>query len=267
MNTTEADAPLVIRLELTPEQQRSIREQTGHSIIAIPIESKAASVRCRFGGLQLVVPRGVFVPTRSSERTFEFANAVASGTGASNVTRRIVVDVGTGAGAIALAIARAMPQAIVYGTEVSSVALGAARRNRARLGLRNVRFACGSLLSPLPKRLRRNVDLIVANIPYLPPTQSAEISRLFPGGTAMGVEADGLGLIRELLRSARTFLRARGALVLQLADFQWPALATDAATLGYDAPLFAAREGLGPVAGCLVWPGETADGSSPPASA
>jgi release factor glutamine methyltransferase len=264
MKTTEPDVPLVIRLELTTEQQRRIREQTGHSVTVIPIESKAPSVRCRFGGVELVVSRGVFVPTQSSERTFEFAKAMVAGVSTSSLTGPIVVDVGTGAGAIALAMASAMPQAIVYGTEVSPLALAAARRNRARLGLRNARFACGSLLSPLPKRLRVSVDLIVANIPYLPPSQSAEISRLFPGGTAMGAEPDGLGLVRELLRRSRAFLRARGALVLQLADFQWPTIAIEATTLGFAAPLFAAREGLGPIAGCLVWPGEATTASSPP---
>lgn len=251
MTTPEPDAPLFVRLELTPEQRQTIRERTGLSITALPIETRAASVRCRFGGLDLDVPRGVFAPTPASERTFELAREVAAAADRLSRSRPIVVDVGTGAGAIGLAIAQALPQALVYGTELSPPALRAARRNRARLGLRNIRFVCGSLLSPLPARLRGGVDVIVANVPYLPPDRM-DASRAFPRGTAMGTEADGLGLVRELVRTAPAYLRPGGGLVLQLAEFQWPVLASEAGRMGYDAPRLAAQEGPGPVAGCLL---------------
>jgi release factor glutamine methyltransferase len=263
MTTPEPDAPLFVRLELTPEQQRRIREQTGHSITAIPIEATEPSVRCRFGGLDLGVPRGVFVPTAASERTFELARRVAMRSSPPTRRRQVIIDVGTGVGAIALAIARAFPQSLVYGTEVSSPALRAARRNRARLGLRNVRFAFGSLLSALPASLGGGVDVIVANVPYLPPDRFAEVARVFPEGTAKGTGADGLGLMRELARAARVFLRPGGCLVVQLADFQWPAVAIETARLGYDAPQLASRQGPGPVAACLSWPGSGANPASP----
>ena len=201
------------------------------------------------------------MPTESSERTFEVAREAAAEATA-NERNAVIVDVGTGAGAIALAIAHALPRTFVFGTEVSLPALRAARQNRARLRIRNVRFALGSLLSPLPRRLRGDVAVIVANVPYLPPDRLAEASRAFPDGTAIGTEADGLGLVRQLLRGARTLLRPGGSLVLQVADFQWPALAMEAASLGYAAPRRASSDRSGPIAGRLVWPERRFDDSS-----
>ena len=258
MTTPKADAPLFVQLELTPEQQRRIREQTGYVVDAIPILTRAESMRCRFGGLEFRVPRGVFVPTGSSERTFEMARDAAADV-AARESKPVVVDVGTGAGAIALAIAHAIPRALVFGTELSAPALRAARLNRARLRIRNARFASGSLLSPLPRRLRGSVGVIVANVPYLPPERRAEASRAFPEGTAMGTESDGLGLVRELLRNARTFLRRGGSLIVQVADFQWPALVIEAATLGYTAPTTSRSVEAGPVACRLRWPEPESD--------
>ena len=263
MTTPKADTPLFVRLELTPEQQRRIREQTGHVITAIPIETREAWALCRFGGIELRVPRGVFMPTPSSEHTFEVAKKVLASATASAARRPVVVDVGTGAGAIALAIAWALPHASVYGTELSALALHAARRNRGRLRLRNVRFVSGSLLSPLPARLRGGVDLIVANVPYLPPDRP-DISAAFPEGTAVGLGSDGLGLVRKVLLGARGFLRGGGSLVLQLAEFQWPLLESEVAKLGYRAPGLAPREDGGAVTGILAWPECTIDGAAGP---
>ena len=253
MTTVKAAMPLFVQLELTPEQQRRVREQTGHDVTTIPIEAEGAWAPCRFGGIELRVPRGVFMPTASSEHTFELARTVLASAPHSATRSPIVVDVGTGAGAIALALARVLPRAFVYGTELSTLALNAARRNRDRLGLRNVRFLSGSLLSPLPARLRGGVDVIVANVPYVPPDR-ADISTAFPEGTAVGPGADGLGLVRTLLLGARGFLRAGGSLVLQLADFQWPLLASEVAKLGYRDAALARRAHGGPVTGILVWP-------------
>ena len=261
MTTPKADAPLFVRLELTLEQQRTIWDQTGYFVAAIPIETNAASLRCRFSGLELVIPRGVFVPTSSSERTFELAHDAFA-----EVEEResggVIVDVGTGAGAIALALAHAFPGTTVYGTDVSLEALGAARRNRARLGLRDVRFASGSLLSTIPMRLRGGVDLIVANVPYLPPDRWKEASRAFPEGTAIGPDPDGLGLVRQLLRRATRFLRPGGSLVIQLADFQWPAISLHAARLGYADPFLSAQDEPGPIPGRLLFRKARADGPS-----
>jgi release factor glutamine methyltransferase len=244
--------PLLFRLELTDDQQRQIREQTGYSIAALPYESSAAEVRMQFGGVTLHVPRGVFVPSATTERVFEAAVAAAE-----PWAHPLLIDVGTGCGAMALAAAHALPAATVYATDIVDAALQAARRNRIRLGLRNVRFARGSLLAPIPRRLRGQVSVIAANVPYVPPILADSLAGMFPAGSAIGVGADGLGLVRDLASTARHFLAPGGSLVLQLADFQWPTFRIALAALGYEAPELSVRSDPGPVAGRLVWPGDS----------
>jgi release factor glutamine methyltransferase len=110
--------------------------------------------------------------------------------------------------------------------------LGAPERPSARPA---VRFHAGSLLEPLPERYRERVGVIVANVPYVPPTLWGARHR-DPTGTILGAGADGLELQRALVWQATGFLRPGGVLVLQLAYDQWPVLAGELAALGYVEP-------------------------------
>nr|MBA2522595.1 peptide chain release factor N(5)-glutamine methyltransferase [Solirubrobacterales bacterium] len=107
-----------------------------------------------------------------------------------------VLDVGTGSGAIALAIADELPNAEVFAVDTSPPALELARENAAALGLANrVSFGLGALLPP------RRFDLIVANLPYVREADwsglALEITRFEPPGALLG-GADGLDPIRNL---------------------------------------------------------------------
>jgi release factor glutamine methyltransferase len=248
MNTNEGEAPLLLRVQLTDDQSRHILDQTGHSISAILYESAASEVRCHFGGIPLRVPRGVFVPAATTEHLVHAAIHAASA-----FTRPTIVDVGTGCGAVALAVANALPRASVIATEVSKLALRAARANRTRLRLRKVRFLYGSLLTPLPRRLKGKVSVVVANVPYVPPPLADSVERAFPEGSAIGRGKDGLDLVRELAEEARKFLMPSGSLVLQLADFQWVAFGAELLALGYGAPELQHQAIDAPVAGRMVW--------------
>lgn len=223
-------APLTVPLLLTEEQRAQIRRQTGLEIAALPFASSAPFVRRRFGGIELRVRRGVFAPTAATERLLEIAVAAARAH-----RRPIVVDVGTGCGAVALAIAARVPRATVHATELSDVAVASARRNRARLAIRNVTFHRGSLLSPLPRRLAGRVAVIVANVPYLPPSLGDAAAGLFPAGTAVGSGDDGLDLVREVARQARRLLAPGGSLVIQVAGFQVRGVVRELRRLGYAA--------------------------------
>jgi release factor glutamine methyltransferase len=249
MNTNEGEAPLMLRVQLTDDQSRHILDQTGHSLSAILYKSAASEVRCHFGGIPLRVPRGVFVPAATTEQLLHAAIDAASA-----FTRPTIVDVGTGCGAVALAAANALPRASVIATDVSNLALRAARANRTRLRLRNVRFVYGSLLTPLPRRLKRKVSVVVANVPYVPPPLADAVERAFPQGSAIGRGKDGLDLVRELAEEARTFLMPSGSLVLQLADFQWVGFSAELVSLGYGAPELQHQAIGAPVAGRMVWP-------------
>jgi release factor glutamine methyltransferase len=125
-----------------------------------------------------------------------------------------VVDVGTGSGAIALAIAAALPKIEVFATDTSIDAVALARINAARLGLSGRVTVCrGDLLEAIGGPL----DLIVANLPYLPVAGA----RLRPDlldepPDAVFAAGDGLELYRRLIAASRQRLSRSGSLMIQL---------------------------------------------------
>lgn len=128
----------------------------------------------------------------------------------------VVADVGTGSGAIALSMARALPDATVFATDVSSEALDVAQRNAARYALDGrIAFKQGDLLAPLTDR----IDLIVANLPYVTTSDLAAAQpevRDYEPALALDGGPDGLDYIRRLLADAAPHLRPHAALVLEI---------------------------------------------------
>lgn len=216
-----------ISLQLTEAQQRQILEATGLDAQLLVVETRARVLRCAFAGLPIDVSRGVFSPQPASERLARVALELADGTRAP-----VLVEVGTGSGAIGLALAAARPDADVHSTEVSPVALRCARRNRRRLGIRNVRYHTGSLTEPLPARLGGRVSVVVANLPYVPPDVSEWDP--WPEGTAIGPGVDGLDLYRALAHQAQDLLRPGGWVAFQMGDYQWEAFAGELTAMGYE---------------------------------
>jgi len=243
-------APLLVALRLTPEQQELIRERTGLTVPTLPYESAAPVARYQFAGIELLVDRGVFSPSPATERAVGLVLEVAR-----SYANPLIIEVGTGCGAVALAVATALSQASVIATEISHAALECARRNRDRLRLRNVSLRRGSLLSPVPKRLRGQASVIVANLPYIPPRLRESAEGFFPDGTAIGLGEDGLELIRDVAKGARDFLQPGGSLVLQLAGFQWPPFTEELRRLGYEVPVIDIQHANAPLAHRVSWPG------------
>jgi release factor glutamine methyltransferase len=152
-------------------------------------------------------PGLVMTPRRTSERLVAAARARVSGAAR-------VADVGTGSGALALSIAAGCPDAVVWATDVDPHAVALARENVRRLGLSGRVFVRrGDLLDPVPGPL----DLIVANLPYLPAREAAlhpDLGR--EPFAAVFAAGDGLGHYRRLLEAAEEKLTPGGALLLQL---------------------------------------------------
>jgi release factor glutamine methyltransferase len=167
----------------------------------------------QFFDLVLGAAPGVFVPRPETEVVVERAlEVVPDGDGG------VVVDVGTGTGAIALAIKRFRPATRVLAIDRSGEAAAVARANASRHAL-DVEVLEGDLLEPLPSDLRGMVDLVVSNPPYvsreeydaLPPEVRAEPYEALVGGTDVH---------RRLAEDAPGWLRAGGWLVMEIGDEQ-----------------------------------------------
>ena len=167
----------------------------------------------QFLDLVLGVAPGVFVPRPETEILVERAAETLEGR-----ESPAVIDVGTGTGAIALAVKRLRPDARVVATDVSEDAVAVARANASRLGL-DVAVLLGDLLDPAPEELRGAVDLVVSNPPYvtreeyddLPGEVKAEPYEALVGGTDVH---------RRLAAASPAWLRPGGWLVVEIGESQ-----------------------------------------------
>ena len=163
----------------------------------------------RFNGLELLSSPGrVMTPRSPSEQLVGAACAHVGFSGAR------VVDVGTGSGAIAIAVATSCPQAEIWATDTNPSAVLLARANVRSYGLADRVFVRqGDLLAPVPGRF----DVIVANLPYLPASTATDYPELKAEPfEAVFAPGDGLDSYRRLVDAAPTRLAQGGVLLLQL---------------------------------------------------
>jgi len=125
-----------------------------------PLQYLEGSVQ--FGPIDLLIDHRALIPRPETERVWEEAVTSLGVAGPGTV----IVDLGTGSGALALALKHAFPDAQVFGIDISEDALALAKENAIQTGL-DVTFLHGDLFEPLPKRLMGRVDLVVANPPYV----------------------------------------------------------------------------------------------------
>lgn len=166
-----------------------------------------------FWGLSLTVRPGVLIPRPETEVLVELALGALRGTQAP-----VVIDVGTGSGAIALALKSERPDARVIASDTSEAALQLAGHNAERLGL-DVKLVQADLLKePRLQEAARQAKLIVSNPPYLPESDEAELSpevRRDPPA-ALFAGSDGLDVYRRLLQQARHLLGEGSWLLVEL---------------------------------------------------
>ena len=147
-----------------------------------------------------------------------------------------IVDVGTGSGCIAIALAKRLPGAEITAVDVSREALDVARGNAALHQLeKNIRFLESDLLEVLPDSLR--VDAIVSNPPYIADGEMAKLPkevRDFEPARALTAGEDGLKVIRRLVMNARRFLSPSGFMALELGAGQRPAVEDFFGQQGYE---------------------------------
>jgi len=166
-----------------------------------------------FAGVEVFVGAGVFVPRARAEVLVD--EAVAARPDA-----RVIVDLGTGSGAIAAALAARLPDADIHAADLDPQALTYARRNAARYGFT---VHEGDWWDALPPALRGTVDLAVAYLPHVPTPRLDDIPgdyRAHEPTLAVAGGPDGLDPLRQVLTTMDDWLSPDGLLVTLVADEQ-----------------------------------------------
>ena len=204
-----------------------------------------------FRAMELAVGAGVFVPRPETEQVAQFAIDALR---AAATPEPVGVDLGTGSGAIALAMATEVPHARVYGVENSPLAFVWTRQNFSAIGGDNARAVFTDLADALPE-LDGTVAVVISNPPYIPAgaiPRDPEV-RLFDPEHALYGGADGLDVVRQVSRTAARLLHPGGTLILEHGELQgeaiarllaadgWTAIATHRDLLGRDRSTTALR--------------------------
>lgn len=174
-----------------------------------------------FLGIMLYSGPGALIPREETE--------LLAGSAIERATRAgkhpVVMDLGTGCGNIAVALALRVPGVRVFAADISEEAVAIARRNVERHGVEDrVELAAGDLFEPFAGRgLEGTVDLVVCNPPYIPTASleklAGEIIEHEPR-VALDAGAYGIDIFRRLLKDAPVFLRPGGVLIFEIGEGQ-----------------------------------------------
>jgi release factor glutamine methyltransferase len=197
-----------------------------------------------FRGLTLMVDERVLIPRPETEVVVEVALEEAVRLGYRRgprpmfepATRGIVADLGTGSGAIALALEAELPEADVWATDASDDALAVARANVAGAGATRVRLAAGVWFDALPSELRGRVDVIVSNPPYIAQHEVDDLPAdvvAFEPWSALISGPDGTEDLAHIIEHAPEWLSPRGVLVCEIAPHQADAVLDLARRAGF----------------------------------
>ncbi len=173
-----------------------------------------------FFGLPFSVGPGVLIPRPETEHLVEEVIRLAEA-----ITEPRIADIGTGSGAIAVALAHSLPLAHITATDLSTQALAIAKQNAIRNNVEDrVEFFEGDLLAPLAGQ---SFHIIVSNPPYVPFADRDSLSvevREYEPHSALFAGDDGLSIYRRLIPEARGFLIPGGWLVMEIGYGQQPAI-------------------------------------------
>jgi release factor glutamine methyltransferase len=192
--------------------------------------------RWGFRGLDLLVDRRVLIPRPETEQVVSVALELLDAMDVGGDGASTVVDLGTGSGAIALSVACERPRVNIWGTDRSADALEVARANLAGIGraAARVRMLEGDWFDALPNELAGSIDLVVTNPPYVATGDALpdEVARWEPND-ALLAGSTGLDAIAIITRDAPHWLRAGGALVVEIGETQGEAATELAAAAGF----------------------------------
>ncbi len=194
----------------SPEQLALLRRLVEQRLTRVPVQHLTG--RAPFRYLELAVGPGVFIPRPETELLVDWGLSTVAGLAAP-----VVVDLASGSGAIALAMATECPQATVYAVERSPAALPWLRRNATGIPVRIVE---GDVIDPATlSEVDGTVDLVLCNPPYVPDGSPVdpEVREHDPGEAVFG-GADGLDVIRPVIARAAALLRPGGSVGIEHDD-------------------------------------------------
>ncbi|MFJ6610895.1 putative protein N(5)-glutamine methyltransferase [Streptomyces sp. NPDC091289] len=203
----EDEASLLHEAAGSPDHLASL---VGRRAAGLPLEHVLGWAE--FCDRRFAVDSGVFVPRRRTEFLVAQAAALAP-------RRAVVVDLCCGSGALGLALAAAADAAELHACDVEPAAVRCARRNVGALG----QVYEGDLFGPLPAGLRGRVDVLLANVPYVP-TDDVELlpaeARVHEPRVALDGGGDGLDVMRRVAAEAPAWLAPGGSLLVETSERQ-----------------------------------------------
>ncbi|MFB8030903.1 MULTISPECIES: putative protein N(5)-glutamine methyltransferase [unclassified Streptomyces] len=203
----EDEAELLVAAADDPTELASM---AGRRAAGLPLEHVLGWAE--FCGLRIAVDPGVFVPRRRTEFLVRQAAALAPGS-------PVVVDLCCGSGALGTALASSLRDAELHAVDVEPAAVRCARRNVGRLGT----VYEGDLFAPLPGWLRGRVDVLLANVPYVPTEDVGLLpaeARIHEPRVALDGGGDGLDVMRRVVAEAADWLAPGGSLLVETSERQ-----------------------------------------------
>jgi release factor glutamine methyltransferase len=217
-----------------PERVLTVQEQTHYAEAlaqrSMGIPSPYITGHQEFWGMDLIVSPAVLIPRPETEHVIEtvmdrvgrisghvgrrFLSDLRFGE--SSIPPLRIVDVGTGSGSIALALAKEFPEAEIHATEISAAALEIARANAARHQFNRIHFHQTDLVAGMD---RNAFDFVVSNPPYVGESEEEQVQlevRKFEPRTAVFAGSTGMEIIDRLIPQAHEVLRPGGCLVMEI---------------------------------------------------
>jgi release factor glutamine methyltransferase len=236
--------------ELNAQMQQSLADFVAQRLSGVPLAH--LSGRQRFMGLEMLAGPQALIPRHETELLARTAIDTVRNHVLAEAEHATVLDICTGCGNLAAAIAHAEPRAEVLAADLSAEAVELARRNAEHLGLSDrIEFRVGDLLEPFgEERFRRMVDVIVCNPPYISSkkleTMPGEIigfepSLAFDGGPL------GVRILQRLIREAPSLLRPGGWLMFEVGLGQAPAVMHRMSSSGHYSAISGVEDSAGQV--------------------
>jgi release factor glutamine methyltransferase len=210
----EDEARLLVSAARTPADLAAMVERR---VAGLPLEHVVGWAE--FCGLRVAVDPGVFVPRRRTEFLVQEAVRRAAALTGRPSLPVVVLDLCCGSGAVGLALAAALAPAELHAADVDPAAVRCARRNVAATG----QVYEGDLYEPLPAALRGRVEVLAANVPYVPTEEVGLLpaeAREHEARVALDGGADGLAVLRKVAAEAPLWLAPGGSLLVETSERQ-----------------------------------------------